>query len=244
MLMPADEPDVAPPRVSLKVDTDGLGDGADESMKAKINEVGAALILDRGFVDATEPGDPRIVIVVERAGDVENPGFAIGYLIETGDEVVPGSARQSECSLCTRTEVVELIERDLPELLALARGAQVEPVEAETDNPNGTPTADTTGSQVDTRKLGPLGFAGIGVAVLGVAGVGAGAGLMSKGLVPVPPSFDQVRDYRVPGAVVLAVGGTALIAGVVMIVVDVSKRKRSRAAKTSRIAPYGLGVAF
>ena len=168
--MPVDEGPVAAPRVSFRVETDGLGDGADESMRTKILEVGAALVVDRGFVDATQPNDPRIVIAIERAGDVENPGFAIGYLIESGDEVVPGSARQSECSLCTRTEVVELIERDLPELLALARGHQVEPAEAEAGDTDGTTEGPADTDAVDTRKIGPLGFAGIGVAVVGIRG--------------------------------------------------------------------------
>lgn len=60
-------------------------------------------------------------------------------------------------------------------------------------------------------------------------------------------STSDVKDYRTPGNVVLSIGGAALIAGVVMIAVDVSKRKKARAGKPvgkPRVRAVGLGVAF
>ncbi|NJL71532.1 MAG: hypothetical protein HC888_07890 [Candidatus Competibacteraceae bacterium] len=57
----------------------------------------------------------------------------------------------------------------------------------------------------------------------------------------------QRTNYRTPGNIVLSIGGAALIAGVVMIAVDVSKRKKARSRnknKSSRLQPHGLGFEF
>jgi hypothetical protein len=240
MMMVEPEPEVADPRVSLRVDTDALG-GADEPMKAKIVEIATGVFRNQGFVDAIDDQDPVIVVVVERTGDVENPGFVMGYSIEQGDEIVPGSARQSDCSLCTRTEVIERIEKDLEPLLELAREHQVEREGVEVGG-DGDGDGDV-GPVGDDRKIGPLGFAGIGLAVVGLAGVGAGVGLAVKGVEPTPP-YQKSKDFRTPGNVILAIGGAALIAGVVMIAVDVSKRKKSRSQKAAKIRAFGPGFAF
>ena len=67
-------------------------------------------------------------------------------------------------------------------------------------------------------------------------------------LVPVEDEKKVVTNYRKPGNVVLAIGGAALIAGIVMIAVDVSKRKKARGKSQSgsklRVQPYGAGIAF
>jgi hypothetical protein len=68
------------------------------------------------------------------------------------------------------------------------------------------------------------------------------------GFVPNGPDFLTGTNYRTPGNVVLSIGGAALIAGVVMIAVDVTKRKKQRASQKSVskawIEPRGAGIAF
>jgi hypothetical protein len=237
-----------PPRAALRVDTEALG--ADEYLKAKIVEVATGVFTKQGFADALDDQDPQIVIVVERIGGEDNPGFVIGFSIEKGDDVVPGSARQSDCSLCTKTELIERIEKDLPALLTLALDHQVvRAVDDDTGNDGGGDGDGDGGPDVepvDQRKIGPLGFAGIGLAVGGAAGVGVGVGLAIKGFEPIAPTFLERKNYRTPGNVILAIGGTALIAGVVMIAVDVSKRKKARRAAESRpkVSWQGTGFAF
>jgi hypothetical protein len=65
---------------------------------------------------------------------------------------------------------------------------------------------------------------------------------------PLAPDYLERTNYRTPGSVVLAIGGAALIAGVVMIAVDVSKRKKQRAKSRTgekvRVRPHGVGIAF
>ncbi len=99
-------------RVGLRVDTEDLG-GSAEGMKAKIEEAAAGVFGAEGYVAGEGDEDPQIVVVVERTGTDENPGYVVGFSIEKGDEIVPGSARQSDCSLCTRTELLERIEEEL-----------------------------------------------------------------------------------------------------------------------------------
>ena len=241
---PVPAPAEQPPRAALRVDTEALGT-SDDPLKAKIVEVATSIFTQEGFADALDDQDPRIVIVVERTGNEENPGFVVGFSIEKGDEVVPGSARQSDCSLCTRTELVERIEKELPALLKLALDHQTE---REVENGDGDIGGDGDGDgdvdPVDQRKIGPMGFAGIGLSVVGAAGVGVGVGLAVKGFEPILPAERQLKDYRTPGNVILAIGGAALIAGVVMIAVDVSKRKKARKQKAAKVQPIGLGIAF
>jgi hypothetical protein len=239
----------AAPRVGLRVDAKELGtDGA--PVEAKVEEVAAEVFAAEGFEATSEELDPRIVVVVERIGTEENPGFVVGYSIEKGEEVVAGSARQSDCSLCTRTEMVERIREELPELLKLARQHQVPAATGDGDGGGDTGREDGgDGGGEDggeTKAIGPLGFAGIGVGVLGLAGVGVGVGFAVRGVEPVDENFNDRRNYRTPGNVILSVGGVALLAGVVMIAVDVSKRKKVRKDKSRamRLEPRGAGFAF
>ncbi len=245
------------PRVGLRVDAEDLG-GEGASVEAKVEEVAAEVFAGEGFEGASEELDPRIVVVVERTGTEENPGFVVGYSLEKGEEVLGGSARQSDCSLCTRTELLERIREELPGLLKLARAHQVPAATGggedggdggeggEGDGGEGGEGGDGDGR--GTKAIGPLGFAGIGVGVLGLAGVGVGVGFAVRGFEPVDETLKDRINYRTPGNIVLSIGGAALIAGVVMIAVDVSKRKKARAKTASgakvRVQAQGSGFAF
>lgn len=236
-----------PPRVSVRVDAEALGNEGD-AIVGKAEEIAAKLVTDAGFSDPLDDRDPRVIVVIERAGDPENPGYVIGFSVEQGDEVVPGSARQSDCSLCTRTELVERIEQELPALIELAGEHQVERASGEgggdggSEDGGGEDGGEDGGDEI--KPIGPLGFAGIGVGVLGLGGVGAGVGLVVKGVEPIPGTTDS-RNFQTPGYAVLALGGVALVAGVVMIALDVSKRKQARSAKQdARVRWIGNGVAF
>ena len=235
--------DAVAPRVGLRVDTSGLDEGNAGPMGEKIVEASTAAVTDAGFVVSNDPADPRVVVVVEPMGDEENPGFVVGYSLEQADEIIPGSARQSECPLCTRTELVDRIAGDLGPLLALAEDHQADQGGGEVEGP-GEPIDE--GPPPDTRKIGPLGYAGIGLAVVGLAGVGTGIGLIAKGVEPIADDPAYQRNFAKPGAVALGIGGAALLAGVVVIALDVSKRKRARSGSSSsaRVRAHGLGVAF
>ncbi|WP_146156103.1 hypothetical protein, partial [Enhygromyxa salina] len=146
-----------PDRVGLRVDTDDLG-GAGEPLKVKIVETASLVFAEQRVEDGRDGEDPRIVIVVERTGTEENPGFVVGFSIEKGEEIVPGSARQSDCSLCTRTELVARIEQELPALLELAGEHQVAVEGVEEGGEDGGDGSDG-GEELPggDKKIGPLG---------------------------------------------------------------------------------------
>jgi len=232
------EPAPEPARISVRVDTKAL-DGGNEGLDNKLGEVATQLFGERGFTDAVDPQDPELVIVVDQTGDDENPTFVVGLSLERAGEIVPGSARQLECSLCTYTDLVDKVSAELPAMVELARAEQVEPGPVEPDPDTGPVDVEPDNS----RKIGPVGMAGIGVAVLGLAGVGTGAALVAKGVELLPPNFEQQKDFRTPGYIVLGIGGAALVGGIVMIALDVSKRKQARRGD-AKLRVHGSGFAF
>lgn len=245
-------PDPAPSeplRAGLRIDTEKLG-GDGEPIATKIREQAKAVYEREAFQDPLDERDPVIVVVVERARNSDDPGYVIGFSIEQGEEVVPGSSRQSDCSLCTRTELIERIEGELPKLLELAATVQVQREVPGNDEGGGEGGEGGEGEGGEggegVKPLGPLGFAGIGLGVVGLGGVGAGVALAVKGFEPIDDQPGQRKNFRTPGNVILAVGGVALIAGVVMIALDVSKRKKQRkaGANASRLQWTGTGFAF
>ena len=240
-------PDQAPVYVGLRVDAKALGADADP-IATKVRDQAKTVFADSSVLEPIDERDPVIVVVVERARKSEDPGYVIGFSIEQGEDVVSGSARQSDCSLCTRTELIERIEAELPKLIRLATEHQVDRSSDDgggEEAGEGDEGGDEGGGVEPVKPIGPLGFAGIGVGVVGLGGIGAGVALAIKGVVPVPNEAGQRTNYRTPGNVILAVGGAALMAGVVMIALDVSKRKKAnKAAAQARVRWQGLGLAF
>ncbi len=95
------------------------------------------------------------------------------------------------------------------------------------------------GDPVDTPPIGPLGISGaVGLGV-GLALTIAGAVEISKGQVPVPGTsyLDTSEDHRPRGGILVGVGSAVLVAGAVMLGVDLVHR---RAANGDRAASAHL----
>lgn len=203
-----------------------------------------------GFRATSDPRDPVILIVIERASDPEKPGYMVGLSMETGDEIVSGSARQSDCSLCTRTELVTQIGEEVENMLDLAREHQVPAVVEPGDTggeeeagEGGEDEAGEDGGEPGGKKLGTLGIAGIGVGVVGLLGVGAGVGLVVVGERPIADRPFEQRNYKPGGFAALAVGSVALVTGVVLVALD-AKKRGSKSGKSARLEWRGAGLAF
>ena len=91
----------------------------------------------------------------------------------------------------------------------------------------------------EVKPMGPLGGAGIGLGVLGLGGVIAGAVELSRGKVYDDPTTKPLKqtfvDHTPVGGVLVGAGAAVFIAGTVMLVVDVvgrsKKRKQQRAQR-------------
>jgi hypothetical protein len=105
------------------VETGDLGSGGDP-LKAKIEETAQRVFGGSGS-RPTGRGQPADHGGGGADGDGGESWVVVGFSIEQGEEIVSGSARRADGSLCTRTELLERIEEELPGLLKLAREHQV-----------------------------------------------------------------------------------------------------------------------
>jgi hypothetical protein len=132
------------------------------------------------------------------------------------------------CDRCASHE--EVLPRIVQELPAVVELLEVAPAE-EPDPPDDSATPQGGGDK--PKAIGALGYAGIGLGVAGLAGLGVGAWLATR-----DPSLDGesgadnagLHDVRPGGWAALALGSAGVVAGVVMIAVDVGKRRRARVA--------------
>lgn len=154
-------------------------------------------------------------------------------------------------------EVGQAIIATLPDALAELRKPLEEPPKGEITEPEPLQEHDEPvdeqhgsgpGSNDDSRSkvpLATLGKAGIGLLAGGVTVASVGAGLLAQGRKLDEQNAPQVvqtgRDYRVPGVVVLASGGTLAIAGAVMLAIDRSRAKK-RQKSMVRVLPGPNGL--
>jgi len=94
------------------------------------------------------------------------------------------------------------------------------------------------------RALGPKGWAGVGLAIAGAAGVAVGGGLVGLGAIAVPGDAPRLRDWRPAGWSLLAIGGASLVGGTVMAVVDARSRRNGRVSVRPWGSRRGAGVAM
>lgn len=238
----------APARGSVEVDTSAVGEEG-PALKRRIEGRARDILLDNEVLPAKDSDDPHFRVEVEPAkGD--DPGWIAACYIEQGGKVVKDSTREIECNLCTEGELVDKVAEALGELVPtiVSEGSGEEadspfippPATAGTTEGGSTPEPE----RVPKAKLGTLGYAGIGVAALGLVGVGVGAGLLAKKESVLEDDPSQLKDYKPPGAAVLAIGGVALVTGVALIVVDQVKQKKSaNVAVAPLLMPKSAGLA-
>jgi hypothetical protein len=152
-----------------------------------------------------------------------------------------------ECKLCDEPKLAATVAARVPELLAVlevqegegvaaepAGGAEPtgagEPVEPQT-KPAAEPRAELeVGGR--TRKLGPVGWAGIATGVAGFAGIAVGAVYLHRGTerrLAEDVLYEQVDDHRPMGGALLGVGSTLALTGVVLVIVDATVLAKRRA---------------
>src|SRR5690606_19837156 len=95
------------------------------------------------------------------------------------------------------------------------------------------------------KPLGPLGRAGIGVAVVGVGTLVSGGILFAVGERVDPPTGRapdiRGRNFAPPGVALMVTGGAALVAGAVLLVVDRTRAKK-RTSALLLPSPGGLSI--
>jgi hypothetical protein len=190
----------------------------------------------------TTPDDPKQIRVEVTGVDFE---YQITTDVERHGKYLR-DARTVPCN-CSKTDLLKTALREVVASLAELEAASDEAAsDVGTDDPGEGPDPRPTER---VPKMTAMGGAGIGVAVLGAAGVATGIAFVLRG-----EEYDRDdgirrlgRDFRTPGYAALGAGAALLVAGVTLVVLDQVRlrRKQERMAIVPQIdgRRFGLGIA-
>lgn len=165
-----------------------------------------------------------------------------------------GEPHEITCLGCDEEEWLPRLQAEVAQMAdALAEDRQEPTIVAAKPEPRAgvshppPPTQDRprTDERTDKRtdkRIGALGFVGIGVSIGGAVGLGVGLSLALREpqLEGTVGSARELVDTRPGGYVGLGVGGTALLTGVTLIVVDLVRHRPTKIA----VLPTPQGVAL
>ena len=229
------------PITKVTVDATAMGDEADV-VAQQIDEGARSILESNGLSPSDAPEAPEIVLTVAPLGG-DKPGYRCDYEIRVDGAVVDGTASFSDCRLCTESELVETaqaaVESQLDKLRELGAPEVPEPAEggAELD---GDADGDADGDGDDGDEIGddgpdrPGGLGTMGKTGIGLTAVGVAALVPGIVLAVLPDKSVEnamLRTTTIPGAVLAAGGGAALVTGAVLLGIDLGRRKRRSQAR-------------
>lgn len=234
------------PTVRLTVDTTTMGDEAETTREWVLRD--GAVKLAAAGLDVSEDAaelDVRVIVVPK------DLGYTVALEIWEDGAMAPILKREPQaCETCTRTELVKLIERELSWAggWLSRRDTDDEADEGPPEEPQGAAQeTQSVGSRAEStapasdepgRKLHALGWAGVGVGVVGL-------GTLTGGLVVSLRPYEakgEPGDYRVPrlehpqrlGWALVGIGAAAAVGGAVMLAFDLKKNR----ARTLGVGPW------
>ena len=184
---------------------------------------------------------------------VEISGATYDYhvsVVAMRDGAPLGTVGEPAACECTNEKLLELVDTRIAEVVE-AFDAQT-PTEVQEPEPQVAPapvTPTDPGKDSGRRRspFGPLGYTGIGVAVLGVGLLGAGIPLAVRPDEPEvrgdPPELYRSSTHP-PGIALAVSGGAALAAAATLLVVDVVRRRRSSVAVLPVFGPRRAGLSI
>jgi len=240
--------------VALQIDVTSLPEEEQGVAPVVLKEL-RSLLEQAGHRVTNEPDADTVVLRTRlRRMEAGNRNYGIHFEFVDGDRATP-AIEWFECIFCTEARVLERLRESGPDLLA-AIDRQQASVEADTGEDtadDGSESGDEPPIAEPVKPIGPLGYAGIGVTVLGLGATIGGAVEISRGRV-YDPATDRYQltgtDHRPVGYALLGVGAAATVAGVIMLGADVGKRakQRKQAPRQALIIPSitpssaGIGV--
>jgi hypothetical protein len=221
----------APPASGPKIDLDLSGlEPIDPSVRADIaKQIRAAvepvvqahaLPADKIHLDVAWRDADAFDYIVEIAFDADGEMEAKQHGLSTGPNTEQG-------------ELAEVIAAGLERYLAEWDDARVQ---ADSDAVTPAPPSETL-EPVDVpppRRLGRVGWTGVGLVIAGVGAAATGGALVGIGETPDPDRATKLRDWKPAGYGLLASGGALLLTGIVLVVVDAVPRARARRSRGDR----------
>lgn len=239
---------ISPPRGSVEIDTSDLAD-AEDAVKRLINDRANSIFRELEFLPARDASDLVVSIKVQRVGASQHDPNYRAELVATIDGVPVESGQATfECPLCTEDELVVKIANSLRSILQSQRERKTQPAEsllADTEGEESIEKKDlslnkakasdgkvnsinllSTQPTRPASKLSGLGWAGIGVGIVGLGATAFGGALVIVGERPDPadPRYNVI--YGETGLPILLSGAGVLVAGIVMIIVDRVRARR------------------
>ncbi|PRQ04052.1 hypothetical protein ENSA5_11000 [Enhygromyxa salina] len=225
----------ATPPVALEVHVDELPED-ERGVAPVIFDQVRALVEDGGFELTDDVDDATVLRVRLRLMEAGDRNYGIHFEFVDGD-TVEAAVEWTDCVFCTEARMLQKLDSVKPDLLAAIEARQrLEPASDSGDS--GDELGDDEGGEDDggvvttPKPIGPLGFAGTAVSVLGIGAVIWGAVEMSRGRVYDQPAGDYYErtgaDHAPRGYALLGVGAAVTTAGLVMLGVDLGRRAKQR----------------
>lgn len=222
-----------PATVRLEVDVSALPAGdVTERLEAYLVEEQTRTIVDGGLELADDSSNAIRVSISRYGEDDVHYRATIALLQGTSEAAVV--ERTITCELCRDGELVSRVAEEVARLSGRVLYGPEEQSDADhpqaQDPPQPEPeTSATEGNDEKTRKVGPLGVAGIASLVVGVGATGGG--------IPLAVAPDQTRPAasgverrttRPAGLALVGVGTALIVTGAVLVTVDALRRKKAR----------------
>jgi hypothetical protein len=229
------------PVIGVRVEHEGLSEAAAAAI-VDLPTVTAGRLADQyGSAESPSERGRRVLVVYVGPGPFEGD-YLLRLEAHLDGELV-GDAPPQPCLSCSTVQLADAIDAVAAGLVTRfpepATSVKEEP-EPSTDEPapGDRPASDRT-------RRGPLLPTGISLAVIGVAGLATGVGLIAahERVEPdIGQSYLRVVDYRPAGVAVAAVGGAVLITGIALLAVGAKRRQDSRASLVPGVGPGFAGA--
>ncbi len=233
--------------VTVRIELEDIGAKALANIEGLAEAANDRMRVAYGAAPSSKERGRRVLVVYLSPGPFPDAGDFIVRVEAQLDGSAVGESSPEPCLSCGTSQVVDGIASASTELMGLFP----EPERAVVEEPP-SPIVEqepSTDAPAKPRRNGAdrLLYAGIGVSVVGVLGLGTGIGLIAVHERSEPNEgqpYIRVTDYRPAGIAVAAVGGAAVATGVALIVVGVRKRKAAKGmAVVPTLAPGFAGAA-
>jgi hypothetical protein len=225
---------------SPRIDADALGPGY-EAVAPEIEGRADALVRETDIPLA------RVEVHVAWV-DAQTFVYAIDVTVDPADDARPAVNRRQTCRGCTTEELVVAAESALRAAIGQAHanpGAESK-IDPEPSPSGAVEAAPPVEPQVDRgpaprRRLGTMGWSGVGLLGAGTAVAVTGGVLLGLGSRDVDERPTQIRDFRPAGIALLSVGAVAVVTGAVLLGLD---RRGAPAVALGPVAgPHRAGIA-